>query len=86
MTGTFEEFYAKMKAQITNSTIAILNVCEENNVNVKKSGYMADNIWLMDFNKKSYLTIKPFITKQNLPDNVERIVYYDKTNRIVFHF
>lgn len=87
MSETMEQMLEKMRAEIQEVVDTILKSFEDNNVTPKNSGYLAENIFIVDFkNKADFEKVTAVLNDDSKPEKVVRVVSYDKPKRIAIHF
>lgn len=83
---TMEEEMKEMLDQIQNASTEITTIFEIEEVEVKQTGWMCENIFMVDFRTKAEFESAVKLMETEKPEACYRMVDYPKTKRIVFHF
>lgn len=85
MAQSMEAMLKEYQQKVENSVKVVNDLLKVNGITSTKSGYMADNIYIMDFSKSDFAKAKTFVV-DSCTEGLSRINYYDKNNRIALMF
>jgi len=87
MNADFDEFYNNFIIERNSCIEYIKKLGASEKLKVKKTGFLADNIWIIDFsNSDSFEKSQKIFSSYTVPESVQQIKFYKKTNRVVFMF